>query len=62
MLEVLIKAGLFIFIAIMNAVFAQKLAYSENKTTHNGQTALLGGFFPLSKNEDINVAAYKQVP
>ena len=52
MLEVQIKAGLFIFIAITNAVFAQKLAYSENKTTHKGQTVLLGGLFPFSKNEE----------
>ena len=52
MLEVLIKAGLFIFIAITNAVFTQKHAYSENKTIHNVQTVLLGGLFPLSKNGD----------
>ena len=59
MLEVLIKAGLFIFIAITNAALAQKLAYSENKTLHDGQTVLLGGLFPLSKNEDSKCGRIK---
>ena len=52
MLRLLIRTSLFIFFAVMIIVSSQKQAYSENKTVDDGQTVLLGGLFPLSKNED----------
>lgn len=52
MLELLVRKSLFIFIAAVTAASAQKPAYSENNTIHDGQTVLLGGLFPLSKNEE----------
>ena len=43
-------SGYLVFIAMVAVAAAQKPAYSENKTTHDEQTILLGGLFPLSEN------------